>query len=84
MTKAKGGSVWAISRLQNAQPDSEGVMGSRSSVGQLSVVAGTFAAQQLRLAGLIVAAPWGVWHCASIAACVAHSPGTKARAEAKR
>jgi hypothetical protein len=58
--KAKGGSVWAMSRLQNAQPDSAGVTGSRSSVGQLSVVvAAAFAAQQLRLTGLIRSAPWG-------------------------
>lgn len=60
MTKANGGSVWAMSRLQNAHPDSEGVIGSRSSVGQLSVGVATFAAQQLRLTGLIRAAPWGV------------------------
>ena len=49
-----------MSRLQNAHPDSEGVIGSRSSVGQLSVGVATFAAQQLRLTGLIRAAPWGV------------------------
>ncbi len=59
MMKENGGSVWAMSRLQNAQPDSEGVTGSRSSVGQLSVAV---AAQQLRLTGLIRAAPCGVWH----------------------